>query len=78
MRSGASCKQFTPLLKQFYEKAKAGGEKIEIIFVSNDKSEAEMRSYFQNHHGDYLTVKYGDDAPRSASQLKYKVYLQLR
>ena len=58
------CKQFTPLLKQFYEKAKAGGEKIDIVFVSNDKSEAEMRSYFQNHHGDYLAVKYGEDAHR--------------
>ena len=57
------CKQFTPLLKQFYEKAKAGGEKIEIIFASNDKSEAEMRSYFQNHQGDYLAVKYVDDVP---------------
>lgn len=58
------CKQFTPLLKQFYEKAKADREKIEIIFVSNDKSEEEMLSYFQNHHGDYLAIKYGDDAHR--------------
>jgi nucleoredoxin len=58
------CKMFTPLVKQFYEKAKAKYEKIEIVFVSNDKSEAEMLSYFQNHHGDYLAIKYGDEAHR--------------
>ena len=58
------CKHFTPLLKEFYEKAKAKGENIEIVFVSNDKSEAEMLSYFQNHHGDYLAIKYGDEAHR--------------
>ena len=50
------CKHFTPLLKEFYEKAKTKGENIEIVFVSNDKSEAEMLSYFQNHHGSFHII----------------------
>jgi len=31
-----SCRQFTPLLKQFYELLKRDGEKFEIVFISRD------------------------------------------
>ena len=55
------CRQFTPMLKQFYSKMKGGGFNIEIVFVSSDKSEQEMMSYFQNDHGDYLAVKFAED-----------------
>lgn len=54
------CRQFTPMLKQFYSKMKGSGHNIEIVFISNDKSEQEMMSYFQNDHGDYLAVKFGE------------------
>jgi len=55
------CRQFTPMLKEFYSKMKGNGFNIEIVFVSSDKSEQEMMSYFQNDHGDYLAVKFSED-----------------
>lgn len=52
------CRTFTPLLKQFYADMKAKDPNFEIIFVSSDKTEAEMQSYFQNDHGDYLALPF--------------------
>ena len=42
------CKQFTPLLSEWYENFKAGpnGDKLEIIFVSSDKNEMDFVKYF--------------------------------
>ncbi|XP_011410186.1 PREDICTED: nucleoredoxin-like [Amphimedon queenslandica] len=42
------CKQFTPLLSEWYEKFKAGpnGDKLEIVFVSSDKNEMDFVKYF--------------------------------
>ena len=62
------CRQFTPLLKQFYSSLKGSGKNIEIVFVSNDKSEGEMMDYFRNDHGDYLAIKYGDEALNGLAQ----------
>ena len=62
------CRQFTPMLKEFYSKMKGNGHKIEIVFVSNDKNEEEMMSYFQNDHGDYLAIKFGESDLSNLSQ----------
>ena len=33
---------------------------IEIIFVSSDRSEDEMKQYMNEAHGDWLAVPFGD------------------
>merc|ERR1712159_490064 len=50
------CRGFTPVLKTFYEENKAGG--LVIIFVSSDRTEDDMLSYFTNDHGEYYAVKH--------------------
>ncbi|KPA78780.1 tryparedoxin-like protein [Leptomonas pyrrhocoris] len=53
------CRSFTPILKDFYERH--GQDKnFEIVFVSRDNSAAEMQSYFQHAHGDWLAMSYRD------------------
>mmetsp|Transcript_4173 Transcript_4173/g.4874 ORF Transcript_4173/g.4874 Transcript_4173/m.4874 type:complete len:234 (+) Transcript_4173:97-798(+) len=56
------CRQFTPLLRNFYETLRDNNKNVEIVFVSSDNSEDAMMSYFEGEHGDYLAVKYGDPA----------------
>ena len=60
------CRGFTPLLKTFYEeKGKKNG--VCIIFVSSDRSESEMKSYFHESHGDYYALPFNS---ASKNQLK--------
>ena len=41
------CRNFTPKLAKFYEKANANGKKIEIVFVSLDQDEDSFADYFK-------------------------------
>ncbi len=41
------CKQFTPVLAQFYADMNKKGKKFEIVFVSRDNTEEQFVSYFQ-------------------------------
>jgi len=59
------CRQFTPMLKDFYEEA----EGIEIVFVSSDKSPEDMTSYMKESHGDWLAVPHNSAV---ANDLKQK------
>ena len=52
------CRQFTPLLKMFYDSAKAAGADLEILFLSSDRSEREMVSYYKESHGSWLAVPF--------------------
>eukprot|EP01063_Lacrimia_lanifica_P036695 TRINITY_DN7357_c0_g1_i1.p1 TRINITY_DN7357_c0_g1~~TRINITY_DN7357_c0_g1_i1.p1 ORF type:complete len:497 (+),score=183.00 TRINITY_DN7357_c0_g1_i1:224-1492(+) len=52
------CREFTPELAKFYSEYKKTNPDFEIIFVSSDKSEDEMKSYFTESHGDYLAMDY--------------------
>ena len=52
------CRQFTPLLKTFYDFAKESGADLEIVFVSSDRSEHEMVQYYQHSHGSWLAVPF--------------------
>merc|ERR1712179_269731 len=45
------CRRFTPMLAEFYKSDAARG--VEVIFVSNDKSEEEMFAYMKEMHGDW-------------------------
>ena len=50
------CRQFTPLLKNFYNALP--GNAVKLIFVSRDHSEEEFNSYFLRHHGNWLAMNY--------------------
>lgn len=39
------CRQYTPMLANFYAQAKKANIKFEVVFVSRDKSEGEMHEY---------------------------------
>jgi len=48
------CRQFTPMLKDFYKKTKDQG--VEVVFVSSDKSPTEMNDYYSQSHGEWLRL----------------------
>jgi nucleoredoxin len=58
------CRGFTPVLKQFYTDLKAKDPNFEIIFVSSDKTDGEMLSYFKDAHGDYLALPHENRAAK--------------
>uniref|UniRef100_A0A1I7YEP7 protein-disulfide reductase n=1 Tax=Steinernema glaseri TaxID=37863 RepID=A0A1I7YEP7_9BILA len=53
------CRQFTPVLKDFYEELE--GEDFEIVFVSFDRSESDLKAYLAECHGDWLHVPFGSE-----------------
>jgi peptide-N4-(N-acetyl-beta-glucosaminyl)asparagine amidase len=60
------CKQFTPMLKSYYEKINESRKIIEIVFVSSDRSDMEKWNYFQGHHGNWLMMKSTEESSRLA------------
>jgi nucleoredoxin len=40
------CRRFTPLLIEWYNKMKAAGHSIEIVFISSDKNQEQWMEYF--------------------------------
>jgi len=65
----APCLRFTPLLKKFHETLKASAnDSLEIVFVSDDKSEKEFQDYYQNNHGDWLAVDFNASVRTSMRQ----------
>jgi len=65
------CRGFTPVLKEFYEEIQNDG--IAIIFISSDRSDEEMSSYFQKDHGDYYCLPYVDRDTKQSLQAKFEV-----
>jgi len=51
------CRQFTPMLKDFFEELPdtAG---VQIVFVSSDRSEADMLSYMKDSHGEWFATQH--------------------
>ncbi len=39
------CRNFTPVLAEFYEKVNANGKVFEIVFVSSDRNETSFKDY---------------------------------
>ncbi|XP_077489556.1 nucleoredoxin-like protein 2 [Amblyomma americanum] len=66
------CRTFTPMLADAYREVKQHGLPIEIVFVSQDRTQAEMQDDFHAHHGEWLTVPYGDNL-QSKLKARYKV-----
>ncbi|KHN80082.1 Nucleoredoxin-like protein 2 [Toxocara canis] len=52
------CRQFTPVLKDFYEEL--DGESFEIVFVSFDRTESDLKEYMEEAHGDWYFVPFGN------------------
>ena len=76
------CRQFTPMLKDFYEVRMdivmdmlrymlvlQEVEGLEIVFVSSDRSPEDMQSYMKESHGDWLAVEHNSAV---ANDLKQK------
>ena len=51
------CRQFTPMLKDFFEEL--SDSPLAIIFVSSDRDENSMKEYFATH-GEYFAVPFSD------------------
>ena len=51
------CRQFTPMLKDFFEEL--SDSPLAIIFVSSDRDETSMKEYFATH-GEYFAVPFSD------------------
>uniref|UniRef100_A0A1I7VWJ0 Thioredoxin domain-containing protein n=1 Tax=Loa loa TaxID=7209 RepID=A0A1I7VWJ0_LOALO len=51
------CRQFTPILKRFYEEV--NDDEFEIIFVSLDHSEEDLNNHLKESHGDWYHVPFG-------------------
>uniref|UniRef100_A0A0K0CXT9 Thioredoxin domain-containing protein n=1 Tax=Angiostrongylus cantonensis TaxID=6313 RepID=A0A0K0CXT9_ANGCA len=52
------CRQFTPVLKDFYGELVDDGE-FEIIFVSFDRTEADLKKYMEECHGNWYYLPFG-------------------
>lgn len=52
----SSCRLFTPVLARAYKAQR----KVEVVFVSEDRSSFAMIGYMRQSHGDWYAVKYGD------------------
>ena len=52
------CRQFTPLLKMFYDLAKEARADVEVVFLSSDRTELDMANYFRESHGSWLAVPF--------------------
>ncbi|XP_071146884.1 nucleoredoxin-like protein 2 [Mytilus edulis] len=67
------CQEFTFLLKQTYEELKERISPFEIVFVSFDKKIDDMKTFFSEKHGDWLSVPYKDplvDVLKSKYEIK--------
>ncbi|XP_067424741.1 nucleoredoxin-like protein 2 [Emydura macquarii macquarii] len=57
------CRDFTPLLCDFYTELLEGAPApapFEIVFVSSDRSPEEMAEYMRDMHGDWLALPFHD------------------
>ncbi|KAK0406096.1 hypothetical protein QR680_018369 [Steinernema hermaphroditum] len=63
----APCKMFTPKLKEFYDALKAAGKNFEVVFVSFDRNAKDLEKYYNELHGDWPYVEFGDEAIETLS-----------
>jgi len=64
------CRQFTPMLKDFYEEISDSG--VEIVFVSSDRSPDDMYSYMKESHGDWFATEHNSALANNLKQ-KYGI-----
>ncbi|XP_064479553.1 nucleoredoxin-like protein 2 [Ornithodoros turicata] len=66
------CRMFTNTLADAYVEAKDEALPIEVIFISSDRTAADMANYMRESHGDWLGLPYGDPLQPVIKQ-RYKV-----
>nr|KAG5692038.1 hypothetical protein BaRGS_026891 [Batillaria attramentaria] len=65
------CRQFTPVLADYYNKVNASGKKFEVIFVSSDRDKASFDEYYSQMP--WLTVGFGLADKRDALKGRYGI-----
>lgn len=63
------CRSFTPKLAQFYEQVNQTGKKLEIVYVSMDRTESDFNDYYGGMP--WLAIPY--DGQREAVSSRYGV-----
>ncbi|KAK5984249.1 Nucleoredoxin protein 2 [Trichostrongylus colubriformis] len=56
-----SCRQFTPKLERFYKAVKENGKNFEIVLVSRDREDEDLKEYLTEHCGGWLAIPFGDE-----------------
>uniref|UniRef100_A0AC34QVJ2 Thioredoxin domain-containing protein n=1 Tax=Panagrolaimus sp. JU765 TaxID=591449 RepID=A0AC34QVJ2_9BILA len=65
------CREFTPILKDFYDELSSTNN-FEVIFLTSDNTVEDMESYMKECHGNWLYVPFGDPNIETLSE-KYDV-----
>ena len=66
------CRAFTPQLVKFYKRA-AKKNGIEVVFVSSDKTDGDMKSYMKKYAMPWYAIKFSDAEQRNALKTELKV-----
>ncbi|RCN32041.1 antioxidant, AhpC/TSA family [Ancylostoma caninum] len=56
-----SCRQFTPKLGRFYKELKEAGKNFEIVLVSRDREDEDLKEYLTEHCGGWVGIPFGDE-----------------
>uniref|UniRef100_A0A1I7SYY2 Thioredoxin domain-containing protein n=1 Tax=Caenorhabditis tropicalis TaxID=1561998 RepID=A0A1I7SYY2_9PELO len=54
------CRAFTPKLKRFFEEIKKSHPEFEVVFVSRDRADEDLREYFNEHMGNWVAIEFGN------------------
>lgn len=54
------CRAFTPKLVEAYTRLKAENKPFEVVFVSSDRNEKDMKKYIRDYKMSWLHVNFGD------------------
>jgi thiol-disulfide isomerase/thioredoxin len=66
------CRAFTPQLVAAYNQLQTEGKPFEVVLVTSDQSEADMKAYMKSHDMPWLAIPFGDK-PINALKKKYGV-----
>lgn len=67
-----ACKKYSPELVKWYNEFKQKNPSVEIVFVSNDRSEALMRTYMQRMKMPFPALRYDSKKDQAILQNIYK------
>ncbi|RUS77603.1 hypothetical protein EGW08_014642 [Elysia chlorotica] len=65
------CRNFTPVLGEYYTKLRGAGKKFQVVFVSSDRDEGGAGEYYSSMP--WLMVPYSDRAKKDELASKYGV-----
>ncbi|CAA88726.1 protein-disulfide reductase [Caenorhabditis elegans] len=53
------CRQFTPKLTRFFDEIRKKHPEFEVVFVSRDREDGDLREYFLEHMGAWTAIPFG-------------------